>query len=133
MLSIKPKIASTNILEDVSSSTTISSCFDRYRKNIVLNLLRYFIRPYTFYFQTNIFYQPVTSVATALLSQREVWGSFLGPVESDTVSPLTRHQFWSSKVCCYKIYFTRYIFGVRRCVAQALSRGAPALITRFGI
>ena len=39
MLSIKPKVASTNILEDVSPPTTISGHFDRYRKNIVLNLL----------------------------------------------------------------------------------------------
>ena len=39
MLSIKPKVASTNILEDISSPTTISGHFDRYRKNIVLNLL----------------------------------------------------------------------------------------------
>ena len=76
MLSIQPKIAFTNI-------------FDRYRKNILQNLLRYFIRPYPFYLQTNIFDRPVSSVATTLLSLREVWGSFLGPVKSDTV---TRHR-----------------------------------------
>ena len=43
MLNIKPKIASTNILEDVFiPPTAISGHFDRYRKNIVLNLLQYF-------------------------------------------------------------------------------------------
>ena len=91
MPSIKPKIASTNILEAVSPPTPISGHFDRYKKNIVLNLLRYFIRPYPFYFQTNGIYRPVSSVATTLLSLRKVWGSFLGPVKSETVSPVTRH------------------------------------------
>ena len=83
MLSIQPKIASINILEDVLPPTTISGHFNRYRKNIVLNLLRYFIRPCTVYpfdFQTNEHYRSVSSVATTLLSLREVWGSFLGPV-----------------------------------------------------
>ena len=72
MLSIKPKIAFTNILEDVLPPTAISDHFDRYRKNIVLNLLRYFIRPQSFYFRMNGFYLPVSSVETTLLSLREV-------------------------------------------------------------
>ena len=99
------------------------NCFHKYfrrcshnvSKNIVLNLLRYFIRPCPFYFQANGVYRPVSSVATTLLSLREVWGSFLGLVKSDTVSPVARHR-WD------------YIFGVRSCVAQELSRVAPALV-----
>ena len=119
MLSIKRKIASTSILENVLPSTTISDHFDRYRKNIVLNLPRYLIRPCPSYFQTNGFYRPVSSVATTLLSLREVGGSFLGPVKSDSVASN------SPPLLC--------IFGVRSYVAQALSRGAPALVTRFGV
>ena len=79
MPSMKPKIVSTNILEDVLPPTAMSGHFDRYRKHIVLNLLRYFITPYPFYFLTNGFYWPVSSVATTLLSLREVWDSFPGP------------------------------------------------------
>ena len=97
MLSIKPKIASTNILEDVLPPMAIIGHFDRYRKIIVLNLLRYFIRPYPLYFQTNGFCRPVSAVATTLLPLREVWDSFLGPVKSYTVSPVTCHRcdiFW---------------------------------------
>ena len=92
MLSIKPKIAFTNILEDVLLPTALSGNFDRCGKNIVLNLLWYFIRPYLFYSQTNGFYWPVSSVAMTLLLLREIWGSFLGPVKSDAGSPVTRHR-----------------------------------------
>ena len=42
MLSMKPKIAPTNILKDILPPMAISVHFDRYRKIIVLNLLRYF-------------------------------------------------------------------------------------------
>ena len=70
MLNIKQKIAFTNILEDVLPPTSISGHFDRNRKISVLNLLRYFIRLYPFYFQTNVFNRPVSSVATTLLSLR---------------------------------------------------------------
>ena len=71
MRSIKSKTASTNILEALLPPTAINGHFDRYKKNIALNLLQYFIRPYPFYFQTNRFYRPVSSVATTLLSLRE--------------------------------------------------------------
>ena len=107
MLSIKPKTASTNILEDALPSTTVSDHYDRYRKNIVLNLLlRYFTIPNAFYFQTNVFYRPVSSTAMGRLAQlslREVWSSFFGPVKLETVSPVTCHRcdiFLESKLSC---------------------------------
>ena len=48
-------------------------------------------------------------VVTTSLSVREVWGSRLGPVKSDTVSPGTRHR--------------AVFFELRSCVAWALSGG----------
>ena len=92
MPSIKPKIVSTNILEDVLPPSAISGHFDRYKKNIVLRLLRYFIRPYPFYFLTNGFYRPVSSVETTSLSLLEVWDLFLGSLKSDTGMPVTCHR-----------------------------------------
>ena len=118
MLSIKPKIAYANIL-DVLSSMAIRGHFDRYRKNIVLNLVGYFTRPYPFYFHTNGFYRPVSSVATTLLSLREVWGSlWAGQIGHSVASDSPPLQ---------------HIFVVRSCGAQALSRGALSLIPRFGV
>ena len=96
----------TNVLEDVLDPTAISGHFDRCRKNIVLNLLRYFIRPYPFYFRTNGFYWPVGSVATTLLSLREVWGSWVRSLGRSNRTQCRQRlataaiYFRSSKLCC---------------------------------
>ena len=56
---------------------------------------------------------------TTLLSVRDVFGSILGPLKSDTVSPTARHRCdVSSELCCP---------GVK------LRRWTPPLVTRFGV
>ena len=67
MQNIKQKIASANILKDVSPPTAISGHFDLYRKNIVLKLTAILYETIFIYFQTNEFYRPVSSVAMTLL------------------------------------------------------------------
>ena len=59
-------------------------------------------------------------VVTTSLSVREVWGSRLGPVKSDTVLPGTRHRG------CFLRTWKLSCLGAQRW------KRAPLLITRFG-